>query len=296
MPDIEALIRYIRERRIEDGEGSGYSFVKELPPNIRDTFFAMSCLKMLKAASPDRRIVRFLSSYSHFDLNSAYYAMKCLKLAKSTVCFQNGMLSWRYKGDEQVKPCTIPTTPLTNYLKYNLYGMYGSSIFSSSMSTVLKRIELGEPNLNRGLVNSVHAHLISNSRQDIMSTYMDLEILRAISMWGYATLLPPRTIRQIKDFLKSCTTHKGYVGSLTSNSVTLESTYAGHKIAKYLGIPGPLGISFFIDSLQNENGGFRRSPFCGISTLESCYLAMSVIFDSEEIESVQRREVEEYVL
>jgi hypothetical protein len=40
-----------------------------------------------------------------------------------------------------------------------------------------------------------------------------------------------------------------------------------------------LGITSFIDSLQNENGGFRGSQFGGISTLESCYLALSTISD-----------------
>jgi hypothetical protein len=61
--------------------------------------------------------------------------------------------------------------------------------------------------------------------------------------------------------------------------VTLDSIYAGHRVARYIGVPDPLGIGNFIDSLQNENGGFRRTPFGGISTLESCYLALSIILD-----------------
>ena len=53
MPDIQALVQYINERRITENCRSGYSFVRELPPTIRDTFFALACLKMLKIDTPD---------------------------------------------------------------------------------------------------------------------------------------------------------------------------------------------------------------------------------------------------
>jgi hypothetical protein len=281
MPDIQALIKYINERQIKEGGGTGYSFVKELPPNIKDTFFAMSCLKMAKAASPDREIVRFLSSYDSFDFYGAYYAMKCLKLAGAEVQLlqlQDGFLRWRYEGKEIAKPCAVPSTPLIRYLKYEVYGAYGSSIFSSPLSALLKRIELGEPNLNPSLINSL-LKLLSSRRLDIMTAYMVLEILEAINMRDISISIPYATMGEIKQFLVRCTAREGYVANPASSSVTLDSTYAGHRIARYIGIPDPLGIGSFINSLQNENGGFRRTPFGGISTLESCYLAVSIIFD-----------------
>ncbi len=279
MPDLKALIRYINDRQIKEIGGSGYSFVRELPPTIRDTFFAMACLKMLEAASPDDEIINFLSEYDKFDFNGAYYAMKCLRLAGAKVDFQSGTLWWSYKGAEQERPCLVPTTPLICYFKYELYGMYGSSIFSSSLSVVLKRIELGADNIDSGLVSLTLALLDMSRRQDVMSTYMAVEILKAMEKRSYPIALPSSYIEQISDFLKRCTTRKGYVGNPTASSVTLESTYAGHKIAQYVKIPDPLGIASFINSLQNENGGFRGSQFGGISTLESCYLALSTISD-----------------
>jgi hypothetical protein len=279
MPDIQALIHYIEERRIQDDSTSGYSFVRDLQPTIRDTFFALACLKIIEANSPDGEGVRFLSRYDNFDFNGAYYAMKCLKLVGAKVEFQCGMLQWSYGADEQIKPCSIPSTPIIRYFKYDLYGAYGSSIFSSSLSAVLKRIELDSRSIVNGLVNSTLALLDMGGRQDLMSTYMALEILNAIEKRGHPIALPSSYVEQISGFLKRCTTRKGYVGNPTSNSVTLESTYAGHRIAQYLKIPDPLGIGSFIDSLQNENGGFRGSQFGGISTLESCYLAISTISD-----------------
>jgi len=279
MPDIKALIRYIVERQIRESGGRGFSFVRELPPTIRDTFFALACLKMLKADSQDGEIIRFLSGYDQFDFNGAYYAMKCLKLAGAEVDYQDGKLRWIYHGDEQQRPCAVPNTPLIRYFKGELYGMYGSSIFSSSLSAVLKRIELGADNIGNGLVNSTLALLDMSSRQDIMSTFMALEILNAMEKRSYPITLSSLHIDLISDFLKRCTTRKGYAANPTASSVTLESTYAGHRIARYLKISDPLGITSFIDSLQNENGGFRGSQFGGISTLESCYLALSTISD-----------------
>jgi hypothetical protein len=103
---------------------------------------------------------------------------------------------------------------------------------------------------------------------------MVLEILRAMSTRGRSISVPHATRDEIKQFLKRCTTREGYVANPTSSSVTLDSIYAGHRIARYISVPDPLGIGGLIDSLQNENGGFRRTPFGGISTLESCYLAL----------------------
>jgi hypothetical protein len=279
MPDIKALIRYIDERRIRENNLSGYSFVRELPPTIRDTFFALACLKMLKADSPDDEIISFLSKYDQFDFSGAYYAMKCLKLAGAEVDYHDGKLRWIYHEDEQQRPCAVPNTPLIRYFKGELYGMYGSSIFSSSLSAVLKRIELGADSIDSGLVNLTLALLDMSNRQDVMSTYMAIEILDAMEKRSYPITLSSSYIEQISDFLKHCTTRKGYVGNPTASSVTLESTYAGHRIAQYVKIPDPLGIASFIDSLQNENGGFLGGQFGGLSTLESCYLALSTISD-----------------
>ena len=289
MPDLKALIRYIEERRVKEGRISGYSFVRELPANIRDTFFAMACLKMLDADSPDDEIINFLSNYEQFDFNGAYYAMKCFMLTGAQVDFKEGCLHWIYQGERQQRPCSIPATPLINYFKYEIYGMYGSSIFSSSLSAVLKRIELGADSIDSGLLNMTLDLLDASNRQDIMSTFMALEILNAMEKRSYPISLSSHHIQRISDFLKRCKTRKGYVGNPTASSVSLESTYAGHRIAQYIRVPDPLGIGSFIDSLQNENGGFRGSQFGGISTLESCYLALSIFFDiSKEDHGSQR--------
>lgn len=277
MPDIQAFVQYLEERRKMCGVGSGYSFVRELPPSIRDTYFAMSCLKMLGLPPRDGEIVLFLSSYDHYDLNSGYYARKCLELAGAEVDFRKGHLWWSYRGKESIRPCFVPATPIINYFKYDLYGAYGSNIFSSPPNAALKRIELGETPPNSGLANLAYRFLKNIRDDNITTLYMALSILRSVNSMDRYVSLPSGDIHTIKAFLRRCTTRKGYVASPAGSSITLESVYAGHKIARYLRLPEPSGISSFVDSLQNANGGFRRSPFGGISSLEYSYLALSII-------------------
>jgi hypothetical protein len=275
MPDTEALIKYIEARQAYENDGIGYSFVRELPPNLQDTFFAVSCLRRLGVEFPDEEIVHFISGYDDFNLKGAYYAMKCLIYAKAVVHYREGILKWSYKGDVQERACTVPSTLLISHLKYDIYGSFGSNIFSSPLCDALKRIELGAMEINRGAINSVVALLNKYSDQDLMVIYALVEILEAINRKGHVTLLTSQLNQQIKAFLRRCTTRKGYVANPTTSSVTLESTYAGHRVGQYLGIQDPSGVLAFLDTLQNENGGFRRSESSGISTLENCYLAVS---------------------
>ena len=94
MPDIDALIKYIEARQAYENGGIGYSFVRELSPNLQDTFFARSCLKRLGIESPDGKGVHFISGHNSFNLQGAYYAMRCLTYAKVPVHYQDGVLKW----------------------------------------------------------------------------------------------------------------------------------------------------------------------------------------------------------
>jgi hypothetical protein len=160
--------------------------------------------------------------------------------------------------------------------------MYGSSIFSSPLSAALKRIELGAK-LDARLTKWAYSILKASIQRDLMVTFMSLEILKAIKAKGYPATLPPSNTQEIKKILSQCTTRKGYVAHPTSNSMSIESIFAGHEIAKFLGISDPLGLSSFIELLQNSNGGFRRTPFGGISTLEYCYLALRILSDDQTL-------------
>ncbi len=274
--DIDSLLSYIKERQVIEDCASGYSSVRGTPPSIQDTFFAMASLKMLHADSPDREIIKFISRSEYLDLNRAYYASKCLELAGCRAELKDGRRRWQYLGDAHEIVCFVPNTPLESYFEYDLYGMYGSSIFSSSLGTLLKRIELGGGEISDGIVRS--SLLILGDCQDIIRAYMAFEILEAIRRRGYEVELSASHIKKLSKLLEGCKTRSGYTSNPEATIQTLESTYAGSMIARKLGHPEPEGLEIFVGSLQNENGGFRRSPFGGISALEFCYLALCILF------------------
>jgi hypothetical protein len=235
----------------------------------------MCCFKRLVAESPDDDIVRFVSGYDRFNLRGAYYAMKCLMYAKAAVRRQDGTLKRSYKGGLLEEICAIPSTPHVNHFKYGIYGMYVSIIFSSPLCDALKRIELGVAEINQGAINSAIAFLKKNVYYHKIPIAVLLEILAAIGNKGHVVSATNHQNQLIRAVLKHCITRKDYVAKPITTSVTLESTYAGHRVAQCLGIQGPSGVSAFIDSLQNENGGFGCSESSGIAILGNRCLAVS---------------------
>lgn len=279
--NLEALLSYINDRRVriywKDCFTSGYSSVRGIEPGIQDTFFAIASLKMLNAASPNDEIVCFILNHDYLDLSRAYYAAGCLKLAGCMPELNKEKLEWQYLGEHHAIECFIPQTPLIKYFEYDLYGMHASSIFSSSLGTLLKRMELGAVNSD-GEIESIRrsALLLLENTRDLVRAYVALEILEAIAKRGRMVILPESHIKTLSRLLESCETGRGYTPNPESTTETLESTYAGCMIARRIKHREPLGLRSFVDLLQNENGGFRRSPFGGISALEYCYLALRV--------------------
>jgi hypothetical protein len=74
-----------------------------------------------------------------------------------------------------------------------------------------------------------------------MVIYVLLEILAAIGNKGHVVSATNRQNQLIRAVLKHCITRKDYVAKPITTPVTLESTYAGHRVAQCLGIQDPSG-------------------------------------------------------
>ena len=84
----------------------------------------------------------------------------------------------------------------------------------------------------------------------------------------------------ILDFTKRCRTKEGlFVYTPISYPPYIESIYSGVKIFETLGkIPeNKESMVDFVLELQNNDGGFRRSIYMGISELEYTYRALYVL-------------------
>ncbi len=109
---------------------------------------------------------------------------------------------------------------------------------------------------------------------DIQSTYYAVESLNCID----ESLIENRD--NILDFTKRCRTKEGlFVYTPISYPPYIESIYSGVKIFETLGkIPeNKESMVDFVLELQNNDGGFRRSIYMGISELEYTYRALYVL-------------------
>lgn len=104
---------------------------------------------------------------------------------------------------------------------------------------------------------------------DIINTYYALEILRA-----HGSQIP----NKVEDYLESCKQRGLWSFTPLSYPPYIETVDAGLRMSKMLNsrIDKEKILSFVL-SLQNNDGGFRRSSYLGISELEYTYRAIRII-------------------
>ena len=109
---------------------------------------------------------------------------------------------------------------------------------------------------------------------NILSTYYALEALNTINN----SVIPSKT--SIFDFINDCRTDNGiFTSTPQSYPPYIEGIYAGIKTCEILEVkPGGINnITNFVLQLQNNDYGFRRSKYIGISELEYTFKALSVL-------------------
>ena len=90
---------------------------------------------------------------------------------------------------------------------------------------------------------------------------------------------------QINNFAQKCLTKEGGFTFIPDiYPPYLEPTYAGVRIQEILNINNKSKKPIqFAQKLQNNNGGFRRSKYMGISELEYTFKSLYIIKSMEEI-------------
>lgn len=104
---------------------------------------------------------------------------------------------------------------------------------------------------------------------DIINTQYALEILKAHKC---------KPKKSIKDYLKDCENNGLWSFTPLSYPPYIETVYAGLRISQILNLNiNKEKILEFVLSLQNNDGGFKRSTYIGISELEYTYKALYII-------------------
>jgi hypothetical protein len=263
------VLRYIRERQNEDG---GYSFAQGAESSAADTYYGIQTLKML-AAEPKNvaKTIDFMTRLQHEDgsfdsINVAYYVVRTLDElgAKPHRPFKDFILSLRAtRGGFGVLKADIesPSELEATYLSLALLEL----LERDPSLAKTKDIILGGQNLDGSFGRYGYSKL--------GATY---HALASLSLLGFDV----KTLRKTEEWVRSCETPSGgFRASPDSRDLyfIIDDIYFGVKCLDIFGknCRYPSQALDIIARFQNENGGFRRSIFLGISTFESTYHAIS---------------------
>lgn len=266
---IQEALQYIQMRQNEDG---GYSFARGAESSAADTYYGIRVLKTLGAEpGSTAKTINFMQGLQREDgsfdsVNVAYYVAKTLDElgARLQRPFEDFVLSLQTtQGGFGVLEADMesPSELEMTYLSLELLRTVEHSIsFAKTKDIILTR-----QNPDGSFGRSGYSRL--------GATY---HALASLSLLGF----DGRTLRRTEEWVRSCEIPSG--GFRTNPEsfdpyFIMDDIYYGVKCLEVLGknYRFPSQTLDLVGKFQNENGGFRRSVFLGISTFESTYHAIS---------------------
>jgi hypothetical protein len=266
---IQEVLQYIQMRQNEDG---GYSFARGAESSATDTYYGIQVLKMLGAEPGNAaKTINFMKSLQREDggfdsVNVAYHVVKTLDelgaklqrpLEDFVLSLQTGHGGFGVLEADIESPSELEGTYLSIQL---LRPVEHNLSFAKTKDVILTR-----QNPDGSFGRSGYSRL--------GATY---HALASLSLLGFGV----RTLRGTEEWVRSCEIPSG--GFRTSPEshdpyFIMDDIYFGVKCLDVLGrnCRFPSQTLDLIARFQNENGGFRRSIFLGISTFESTYHAIS---------------------
>ncbi|AEA47525.1 prenyltransferase/squalene oxidase repeat-containing protein [Archaeoglobus veneficus] len=269
--NVERLREFVLSRRNDDG---GFTFCKQLPSTLPETFYAVYILTSIGDEVPDKeKLVEFLRNSIRTEPYSIFYTLNSLNLLSEKLLDVSDLLFNRLEKITKVVPrefgSEIGTTATYSFDMPNvLKGVY---ILTSSLRLLGKEI----PDEVKDFIMKFRKNGgFGIASPNLQETYYCVSVLgnvieRANSVVSFVrehecqgggfTKVPNGYPPYLEDtyYAVSCFCVLGY-------------DYASEKTARY------------ISALQNPDGGFRRSIHGGISSLEYTYYAVASLVLPEE--------------
>ncbi len=262
----ERTIRFIAERRCENG---GYCHYRLDEPGAADTFFALDTLRLLGAIEHDPVTGAFLMRMQHDDdgfgtFHTGVYALRSCAILGLQPPFDPGPWARSFDPIPRGAERSVESASIfeRTWFSLDLYRLLGVGIAEPLREEVLS------------LVRSFHHPDggFGHKRSTMIETWHALAILDRIG--------EPHSPFRVARFLRRCEHPDfGYLGIPGSTPSFLEHAAAGVECAMLAGVPPrfPEACREFIRRCRNANGGYSRSTFGGISTLENTWPAIRVL-------------------
>ncbi|ASJ13943.1 prenyltransferase/squalene oxidase repeat-containing protein [Thermococcus radiotolerans] len=269
--NADSLIRYIEERRHEDG---GYCFVSVLnDTNVNDTYYAVKIHDLLGLEIPEReKTIEFLEKAVQPQTAVVAIAMVLEGLA---------LLEARDLAREKSDIVFTKYNPLEDKFAVGLGGSeeFGTATPLEATYWVVKAFKAIGYEFSTDEKESIRAFVMkfrNGNGYGVKSptTTMTYQALYTLRTLGYR---PPRSPHF--ENCELCGDWGGFTEVPYSLPPYLEPTfYAARGLELQGEAPScPRRHVWFIRQLQNPNGGFRRSLELGISNFQNTYRALAVL-------------------
>jgi len=269
--NADSLIRYIEERRHEDG---GYCFVSVLnDTNVSDTYYAVKIYNLLGIEFPEpEKTVEFLSNTIQPQTAVVAIAMALEGLA---------LLEARDLAREKNDIVFTKYNPLEDKFAVGLGGSeeFGTATPLEATYWVVKAFDAISIKFNPDEREAIREFIMKFRNGNGYgvkqpTTTMTYQAIFSLRKLGYR---PPRSPHFRNCEL--CGDWGGFTEVPYSLPPYLEPTfYAARGLELQGETPScPRRHIWFIRQLQNPNGGFRRSLELGISNFQNTYRALAVL-------------------
>ena len=267
---LEKLKRYVLSRQSDDG---GFAMCNPLPSSLAETFYAVHIFKALKWEIPRKnRLVEYLETNLRKEVYSIYYVFSSLKALDCEI---------------PEEYCEFLLERLGDVLKRSIDMTLGDEGRDESCSergiTVTYSFE--SPNVLRE-IHCIAASLEICNRELPEEVGSFVEKFRKNGGYGAreanlrdtffcVSILKPKDVR-IANFVRQ---HRcpqgGFAKRPGSFPPYIEETYYALSTFHELGYGyKDEETARYVVSLQNPDGGFRRSIYLGISSLENTFYAV----------------------
>lgn len=266
--NIDAVLKYLEERRHKDG---GYCFVSVLDEtNINDTYYALRIYDLLGMEVPEKeKTIEFL-----YDSLKPQQAAVALAMAMEAL----GILGAKDLALEKIELFSEKYDPLNGKFAVGLGGSeeFGTATPLEATYWIIRAFNAVGYKIDGDAREKIRDFVLSFKRGlgfgvKQPTTTMTYQALFSLNALGYDALKTPH--------FKRCEVYGGFTEVPYSLPPYLEPTFYAIRGMRLIR-EKPLYIKAhinFIRTLQNPNGGFRRSIEMGISNFQNTYRALKAL-------------------
>lgn len=263
--EMNKAISYIKARECSSG---GYCFYRQNEPNSSDTYFAIASGKILNEAFPvDNSTIAFLENKqnpdgSYFGIIEAFYTVLALSeiQRKPKVDTSSYIL-------KKVDSFKIQDLPPEISIFRKIYFLI----------TITRALKTSIPSgMRRNIIDFIFSFKNEDNGFGNLNNSTLLETMQALRVLTWLKCPLGRIIDTIS-FISSCNILPwSFTNKPNTSHAFVEHIHAGYIISDILRITPTFQKESmkFIKGCQTTLGGYSRSPFTGIATLEYTFFAL----------------------